>query len=63
MKMRSVVHNNRRKAFEIKTFSKTFVLPYAKVDPRPTPADKVRHVFVDPEDRKSACRERVCQYV
>ena len=49
MKIRSVAHNNRKKAFEIETSSKSFVLPYAKVDPRPTPADKVRHVFVDPE--------------
>ena len=49
MKIRSVSHNNRRKTFEVKTSTKTFLLPYAKVSPEPTRDDAVARVFVDPE--------------
>ncbi len=49
MKIRSVFHNNRRKTFEVKTSTKTFLLPYAKVTPEPTRDDAVARVFVDPE--------------
>ena len=49
MKIRSVKHNNRRKAFEVKTLRKTFQLPYSKVEPQPTVADPITRVFVDRE--------------
>ena len=49
MKIRSVVPNNRRKVFEVKTSSKTFVIPYSKVDPKPTVDNPVGRVFVDKE--------------
>jgi len=49
MKIRSVSANNRRKAFEMRTSTRVLLLPYAKVDPRPTPTDAIREVFVDPE--------------
>lgn len=49
MKIRSVKYNNRRKAFEVKTSTRTFVLPYAKADPPPGPVDPVDRVFVDEE--------------
>jgi hypothetical protein len=49
MKIRSVSANNHRKAFEVKTSTRAFHLPYAEVDPRPTSADVIRDLFVDPE--------------
>ena len=36
MKIHSVTHNNRRKAFQVKTSKKTFEFPYSKVDPQPS---------------------------
>jgi hypothetical protein len=49
MKVRSVVANSRRKAFEVKTSTRTWVFPYVRVDPRPTAQDPVRRVGVDPD--------------
>ena len=49
MKIRSVSHNNRRKAFEIKAGSKTLIFPYAKLEVRPKASDKLAHVYVDKE--------------
>jgi hypothetical protein len=49
MKLRSARHNNRKKVFEIKTWTRAIVFPFAKSDPQPTPADPVRRVFVDDE--------------
>lgn len=49
MKIRAVRHNNRRKAFDVRTSSKHLSFPYAKAEPRPTPEDPVREVFVDKE--------------
>ncbi|MGH8612278.1 MAG: hypothetical protein ACREYF_09610 [Gammaproteobacteria bacterium] len=47
MKIRSVTHNNRKKAFEVKASRKTFQLPYSKVDPQPSVADPITRLFVD----------------
>ncbi len=49
MKVRAVVGNNRKKAFEIKTSTRSLVFPYAKVDPPPTVRDPLERVFVDQE--------------
>ena len=49
MKIRSVKHNNRKKAFEIKVSTKTLLFPYSRTDPRPTTEDPVARVFVDRE--------------
>ena len=49
MKIRSVKINNRKKAFEIATYSKSFLFPYAKAEPRPTAADPVVRAVVDKE--------------
>ncbi len=49
MRVRSVKHNNRRKAFEIRVSTRTFLFPYSKTEPRPTPEDLVARVFVDRE--------------
>lgn len=49
MKIRSVRHNNRKKIFEVRTSAKALAFPYSKADPRPTPDDTVKRVFVDKE--------------
>jgi len=49
MKIRSVTHNNRKKVFEVRTSTGTFVLPYSKVDPQPAAGDRIARVFVDQE--------------
>jgi hypothetical protein len=49
MKIRSVKHNKRKKVFEVRAGTKTFVFPFAKTDPQPTRDDPVHHVFVDEE--------------
>ena len=49
MKIRSVTHNNRRKAFLVKVSNKSWWLPYSKVDPQPTGTDPIVRVFVDKE--------------
>ena len=49
MKIRSVAYNNRKKAFEVKTSTMTFQLPYSQVEPRPSVTDPIVRVFVDKE--------------
>jgi hypothetical protein len=49
MKIQSVTHNNRKKAFQVKTSKQTFQLPYSKVDLQPSAADPIVRVFVDKE--------------
>jgi hypothetical protein len=49
MKIRSVVPNNRKKAFEVKTARRALSFPYAKLEVQPTAADRVAGVFVDKE--------------
>ena len=49
MKVRVVRINNRRKAFEIRTSNRDLLLPFAKVEPKPTAADPVVRVYVDKE--------------
>lgn len=49
MRIRSVRHNNRKKVFEVRTSAKALAFPYSKADPRPTPDDPVKRVFVDKE--------------
>ena len=47
MKIRTVVGNNRKKVFEVKTSSRTMAFPYAKGDPPPTAQNPLERVFVD----------------
>ena len=54
MKIRSVKVNNRRKAFEVRTHSKTLSFPYMKAEPRPTASDPVDSVTVDKELAREA---------
>ncbi len=49
MKIRSVKHNNRKKAFEVRTSSKEFLFPYSKAEPEPGTDDPIERVFVDAE--------------
>ena len=49
MKIRSVSHNNRKKAFAVKTSSKSLTFPYAKADPQPSSRDPIVQVLVDKE--------------
>jgi len=49
MKIRKVIANNRKKAFEVQTATKRLVFPYAKLEPRPTPSNSIKTAFVDRE--------------
>lgn len=49
MKIRKVIPNNRKRAFEVRTYKGTYDMPYASLDTRPSRGNKIREVFVDPE--------------
>ena len=49
MKIRTVLHNNRRKGFEVRTPRSRLWFPYGKLEVRPTAQDPVVKVGVDPE--------------
>jgi len=49
VRIRRVRANNRTRSFEVETARGRFSLPYARVAPAPSAADRVARVFVDPE--------------
>lgn len=49
MKIRSVTLNNRKRAFEVKTQTRSLVFPYVKADPQPKANDPVVRISVDRE--------------
>jgi hypothetical protein len=49
VKIRKVVANNRRRAFEVHTRRETFVFPYSEAVPVPSSDDRIEEVYVDPE--------------
>jgi len=49
MKIKRITPNNRRKAFEVQTHSKTYLFPYARLDICPSPENRVVRVYVDKE--------------
>lgn len=49
MKIRGVVANNRRKAFEVRTNARSYPFPYALLRLRPTRENRVREAFPDEE--------------
>lgn len=49
MKILDVAANNRKRAFEVRTRSRTLVFPYLKADPVPSAGDRVTDVYVDRE--------------
>jgi hypothetical protein len=54
MKIRSVSHNNRKKAFEVRTSTKSLVFPFSKADPTPSIRDPITKMFVDAEAGREA---------
>ena len=54
MKIRSVMLNNRKKVFEVRTSTKTRVFPFFQADPTPTIQDPITKLFVDPEAGREA---------
>jgi hypothetical protein len=49
MRISRVTINNRRKAFEISAARRAYVFPYAKLQVRPSAANKVREAHLDKE--------------
>jgi hypothetical protein len=49
MKIRTVHPDNRKKAFEVVTYTKRYSFPYAKLKVRPSRQDPVKRVCVDAE--------------
>jgi len=49
MKIKKVTLNNRKKAFEVFTHSKSFFFPYAKTEVSPSRENPVTKVYVDKE--------------
>jgi predicted XRE-type DNA-binding protein len=49
MKIQSVAHSSRKRAFQVKALKKMLQLSYSKVDPQPGAADPITRVFVDKE--------------
>ena len=54
MKIRSVMHNNRKKLFEVRTWTKTLAFPFSKAEPTPTIQDPIAKLFVDREAGREA---------
>jgi hypothetical protein len=49
VKLKKVIANNRKHVFEVHTQRQTWVFPYAKAEPSPSPNDRIVEVYVDPE--------------
>lgn len=54
MKIRSVGYNNRKKAFEVHTSTKTLVFPFSKAELPPRTDDTIADLFVDPDAGREA---------
>jgi len=49
MKIKKVLQNNRKKAFEVATYSKDYLFPYAKLGVAPSRSNPITRVYVDKE--------------
>jgi len=49
MKINTIKPNNHKKVFEVQTDSKTYLLPYAKLDVQPSTENRIKIVYVDAE--------------
>lgn len=49
MKIKKVLPNNRKKAFEVLTHSKSYLFPYAKLEVPPSRENPISGVYVDKE--------------
>ncbi|NTU70416.1 MAG: XRE family transcriptional regulator [Coriobacteriia bacterium] len=54
MKIRSVKPNNHKRAFDVATDAGDFSMPYAKVAPSPSAANRVTEVAADPDFGREA---------
>jgi hypothetical protein len=54
VKIRTVKHNSRKKAFEIRTSTKSLAFPFSKAEPAPSLEDPVTGSFVDAEAGREA---------
>jgi hypothetical protein len=54
VKIRRVAANNRKRAFEVRTSSKTLWFPHSEADPPSSLRDRIRCVFVDQELAREA---------
>lgn len=54
MKIKGVTVNNSKKMFEVKTSSKSYLFPYAKLEYKPSSKNKIIEVFVDEEFGREA---------
>lgn len=59
MKLQSVSANNRKKAFEVRTRSRSYPFPYVRADPTPSPEDPIVELFVDRELAREAFTYRL----
>ena len=59
MKITKVKANNRKKAFEVRTRTGIYPMPYAKLRLQPSKADRVVEAFPDPEVGKEAFTYRL----
>jgi hypothetical protein len=49
MKIKKVLANNRKKAFEITTAQAAYDFPYSRLTPKPSEDDPIQEMFADPE--------------
>lgn len=59
MKIQSARKNNHRRVFELDTPRGTYLFPYAKAEPVPTPADPIVSMVIDPELGEEAITYRL----
>lgn len=49
MKIKKILPNNRKKAFEVTTYNKDYLFPYAKLEVPPSRENPIAKVYVDKE--------------
>jgi hypothetical protein len=54
VKIRSVRHNNRKKAFEVRTSTRKLVFPFSRAEPTPSIHDPITELFVDQDAGREA---------
>jgi len=54
MKIKKVLPNNRKKSFEVVTYSRSYLFPFAKLEVPPSRENPIARVYVDKELDKEA---------
>ena len=49
MKIKKVTPNNRKKAFEIQANGNSYLFPYARLEVRPLPGNRIEKIYIDAE--------------